>query len=151
MSISPLKQYAGESRRILDKIVFSITTDGTISPGEALRQAAAILCQQFMVFRHPFVVPEKPAHLSDIRIPRYICLMDREDLDLSVRTYNVLKRNGIRSVAQILEMGEEQLTTIRNFGQKGLQDQMPNVFRRVVFYQSKRWYRIMIRKGEVHG
>ena len=106
----------------LDTIVLSITTDGTISPSEALRQSADILRQQFMVFSHPFGIPGKPAHLSDTRIPMYICAMDIEDLRLSVRTVNALRRNGVTKVGRILEMDEEQLTTIRNFGQKGLQE-----------------------------
>ena len=48
--------------------------------------------------------------------------MDIEDLDLSVRTVNALRRNGVTKVGRILEMDEEQLTTIRNFAQKGLQE-----------------------------
>ena len=106
----------------LDKIILEITTDETISPSEALRQSADLLRQHFMVFSHPFGIPGKPEHLSDTRIPRYICAMDIEDLGLSVRAINALGRNGIRRVVQILEMDEEGLTTLRNFGQKSLQD-----------------------------
>ena len=107
----------------LDKIMLSITTDETISPDEALRQSADLLRQQFVVLAsHPYEIPEKPAHLSDTRIPRYIYTMDIEFLRLSTRAMSALRRNGIRKIGQILEMSEEDLTTIRNFGQKSLQE-----------------------------
>jgi DNA-directed RNA polymerase subunit alpha len=104
-----------------ERIVLSITTDETISPDEALRQSADILQRQFVVLAsHPYEIPEKPTHLSDTSIPRYIYTMDIENLRLSLRAVNALRRVGIRKVGQILEMSEEDLITIRNFGQKSL-------------------------------
>jgi len=109
----------------LDKIVLEITTDGAISPDEALRQSADILRQQFFVVAsHEYETdrPKKSAHLSTIRIPPSIYDMGLEELHLPFRTYNALKRSGNTKVGQLLVMDERELLLIRNFGKKGFQE-----------------------------
>ncbi len=122
--------YTIESMRVgsltnLAKIALDITTDGSISPDEALRQSAFILRQQFAVFAQYF--PKKaekkpPAQTSGIPIYPSVYHTSIFELALSVRTLNALKRSGIHAVGQILEMDESELASIRNFGTKSLQE-----------------------------
>ncbi|HLL80686.1 MAG TPA: DNA-directed RNA polymerase subunit alpha [Ktedonobacteraceae bacterium] len=107
-----------------DKIVLELWTDGTISPDEALRQSADILVRHFTQlanYRATLVEPEKPP-LSSMPIPPKIYDTPIEELDLSVRAYNCLKRSNITKVGQVLSMNEEDLLGVRNFGEKSLQE-----------------------------
>jgi DNA-directed RNA polymerase subunit alpha len=105
-----------------DKIILEITTDGTITPDEALRQSADILVRHFTQlsnYRAMAVEQEKPP-LSSLPIPPKIYDTPIEELDLSVRAYNCLKRSNITKVGQVLSMNEEDLLGVRNFGEKSL-------------------------------
>jgi DNA-directed RNA polymerase subunit alpha len=107
-----------------DKVVLEITTDGTITPDEALRQSADILVRHFTQlanYRAVLTEPEK-APLSSLPIPQKIYDTPIEDLDLSVRAYNCLKRSNITKVGQVLSMNEDDLLGVRNFGEKSLQE-----------------------------
>jgi DNA-directed RNA polymerase subunit alpha len=110
-----------------DKIILQIWTDGTITPDEALRQAAQVLVQHFqMVAEHgPGPLPS-PGPVqgkgTEYPIPQRIFDTLIEDLDLSVRSYNCLKRSGITKVGQVLMMNEDDLLAVRNFGEKSLQE-----------------------------
>jgi DNA-directed RNA polymerase subunit alpha len=107
-----------------DKIILEIWTDGTIPPDEALRQSADILVRHFTQlanYRATLTEPEKPP-LSSIPIPPKIYDTPIEELDLSVRAYNCLKRSNITKVGQVLSMNEEDLLGVRNFGEKSLQE-----------------------------
>jgi len=107
-----------------DKIILDIWTDGTITPDEALRQSADILVRHFTqlaTYRATSIEPEKPP-LSSIPIPQKIYDTPIEELDLSVRAYNCLKRSNITKVGQVLSMNEEDLLGVRNFGEKSLQE-----------------------------
>jgi DNA-directed RNA polymerase subunit alpha len=121
--------YAVEHTRVgqmtnYDKIVLDIWTDGTIPPDEALRQSADILVRHFTQlanYRATLIEPEKPP-LSSMPIPQKIYDTPIEELDLSVRAYNCLKRSNITKVGQVLSMNEEDLLGVRNFGEKSLQE-----------------------------
>jgi len=107
-----------------DKIVLDITTDGTITPDEALRQSADTLVQHFTLlanYRATLVEPEKPP-LSSLPIPQKLYDTPIEELELSVRAYNCLKRSNITKVGQVLSMNEDDLLGVRNFGEKSLQE-----------------------------
>ena len=107
-----------------DKIVLDIWTDGTIPPDEALRQSSDILVRHFTQlanYRATLAEPEKPP-LSSMPIPQKIYDTPIEELDLSVRAYNCLKRSNITKVGQVLSMNEEDLLGVRNFGEKSLQE-----------------------------
>jgi DNA-directed RNA polymerase subunit alpha len=107
-----------------DKIVLEIWTDGTITPDEALRQSADILVRHFTQlanYRAVLIEPEK-APLSSMPIPPKIYETPIEELDLSVRAYNCLKRSNITKVGQVLSMNEDDLLGVRNFGEKSLQE-----------------------------
>ncbi len=107
-----------------DKIVLEIWTDGTVTPDEALRQSADILVRHFTQlanYRAVLIEPEK-APLSSMPIPPKIYETPIEELDLSVRAYNCLKRSNITKVGQVLSMNEDDLLGVRNFGEKSLQE-----------------------------
>jgi len=107
-----------------DKIVLDIWTDVTITPDEALRQSADILVRHFTQlanYRAVLAEPEKPP-LSSMPIPPKIYETPIEELDLSVRAYNCLKRSNITKVGQVLSMNEDDLLGVRNFGEKSLQE-----------------------------
>lgn len=107
-----------------DRVVLEITTDGTIAPDDALRQSSEILVRHFTQlsnFRTAAIEQER-APLSSVPILQKIYDTPIEDLDLSVRAYNCLKRSNITKVGQVLTMNEEDLLSVRNFGEKSLQE-----------------------------
>jgi DNA-directed RNA polymerase subunit alpha len=109
----------------LDQIVLSITTDQTISPDDALRMAADILQQQFLVFvSHEYEkdISEKTKNASDHLIPARTYHTHIEELDLSRRAASMLRRANIQNVGQILEMDDKDLLSIRNCGERTLQE-----------------------------
>ncbi len=111
-----------------DRLTLEIWTDGSIKPDEALREAARILLDHFaliagMEAELPVEVEEEEVEREGI--PPLVYDTPLEDLDLSVRSYNCLKRAGISKVGEILERmqaGEEELLNIRNFGRKSLEE-----------------------------
>jgi DNA-directed RNA polymerase subunit alpha len=107
-----------------DKLTVEIETDGTISTGEALAKAADILVAQFSLFtrtgralqageRSGPVAPTLPVNMLEMPI---------EELDLPMRAYNSLKRNNIVKVGQLLQLSDEDLLRMRNFGKKSLDE-----------------------------
>ena len=100
-----------------------IWTDGTISPVEAVSQSAHILIEYFQLFyelaKVPLRVGEKQPRLP---IPLEQYNMPIEELALSVRTFNCLKRAGITKVGELFQKSEEDLLSIKNFGQKALEE-----------------------------
>lgn len=111
-----------------DRLIMEIWTDGTIRPNEVLSQAAQILVTHLRLVAGigEEVEPVEPEEVEEEEgIPREIYETPIEQLDLSVRVFNSLKRTGITSVGEVLEMlerGEEAMLTIRNFGEKSLQE-----------------------------
>ena len=110
----------------LDKVTMEITTDGTISPDEALRESVAILRRQFEVFAYGTYYVDVPAehekHLSDVPIPQHIYDISIDELDLYTRVTNSLKRDGITKVGHVLQREGTDLMALRNIGEKAMQD-----------------------------
>ena len=106
-----------------DKLTIEIETDGTISPEEALSRSAEILVNQF----RPFVtvgmaaVPVAAA-TGTAALPENMIDMPIEELDLPMRAYNSLKRNNIVKVSQLLQLQDDDLLRMRNFGKKSLDE-----------------------------
>ncbi|PZC43576.1 MAG: DNA-directed RNA polymerase subunit alpha [Chloroflexi bacterium] len=104
----------------LDRLILEVWTDGTINGEDAVRQAAQILDQELHLFVHlgaPPAPPEAlPGETLGLTPERYNTSI--EDLSLSVRAYNCLKRSGLMTVGQVLEKSDEQLLGLRNFGEK---------------------------------
>ncbi len=111
-----------------ERLLLDVNTDGTITPQEALTQAGAMLMQYFAhisAFGEEVVVPEiaggKPP-LSTRSLPSQEYELPIEDLQLSARAENSLKRAGITKVGQVIGMNREDLLSIRNFGQHSLDE-----------------------------
>lgn len=129
---SPVRkvQYEVERARIgqatdYDRLVMSIWTNGTITPREAFSRAAQILVRHFglvMEFGLAEALRLEEAAATSLTIPSAIYDAPIEDLDLSVRAYNCLKRSGITRVGQVLEMSEDDLLAVWNFGRKSLEE-----------------------------
>jgi DNA-directed RNA polymerase subunit alpha len=111
-----------------DRLVLEIWTDGTVSPIDAVGQSADILMDQFALFsqmgRPEIAISHGGgASLGSTSVGGLLMAPDRyntpiEDLALSVRAYNCLKRSGLMTVGQVLEKTEDELLALRNFGRK---------------------------------
>jgi DNA-directed RNA polymerase subunit alpha len=104
-----------------DRLVLEVWTDGTISASDAVSKAAEILADQFGIFSRlgrpePTVVGRGLGSGSALPPDRYNTPI--EDLNLSVRAYNCLKRSGLMTVGAVLEKNEDELLALRNFGRK---------------------------------
>jgi len=104
-----------------DRLVLEIWTDGTIQASDAVSKAAEILADQFTIFSRlgrpePTVVGRGLGSGSALPPDRYNTPI--EDLNLSVRAYNCLKRSGLMTVGAVLEKNEDELLALRNFGRK---------------------------------
>ncbi len=130
---SPIRKvsYRVERARIgqvsnFDRLIMEIWTDGTVSPVEALSTSAQILVKHLaLIAEFGDVTVEVEPEVEESRIPQRIAETPIEDLDLSVRAFNCLKRAGITKVGEILEKldrDEDELLAIRNFGQKSLEE-----------------------------
>jgi len=107
-----------------DRLVLEVWTDGTLGAVDAVGQSADILMDQFSLFS-AMGRPDVPQLTSGTTASTSGLMMapDRyntpiEDLQLSVRAYNCLKRSGLMTVGQVLEKSEDELLGLRNFGRK---------------------------------
>jgi len=107
-----------------DKLTIEIDTDGTITPEEALSRAAEILVAQFSLFTSTgkALAGTTAAVGGASALPQNMLDMPIEDLDLPMRAYNSLKRNNIVKVGQLLQLQDEDLLRMRNFGKKSLDE-----------------------------
>jgi DNA-directed RNA polymerase subunit alpha len=100
-----------------DRLTLEIETNGSITPDDALSEAAQILTEELRLFIG-FSTEEKPvatAPASEWDVPV-------ETLNLSVRSFNCLKRAGISKVSELLDMTEDEIIKMRNFGKKSLDE-----------------------------
>jgi DNA-directed RNA polymerase subunit alpha len=102
-----------------DRLVMEIWTNGSLSPQEALSHAADILVDLFNPLKE---IPDSTTtdDIDDIEDPTN--QIPIEELQLSVRAYNCLKRAQINSVADLLDYSQEDLLEIKNFGQKSAEE-----------------------------
>jgi DNA-directed RNA polymerase subunit alpha len=111
-----------------ERLLLDLSTDGSISPQDALTQAGAMLMQYFAhvaAFGEEISVPQVTGGkqpLSTRPLPSQEYELPIEDLALSARAENSLKRAGITKVGQVIGMNMEDLLSIRNFGQKSLDE-----------------------------
>jgi len=109
-----------------DNLVLEIWTDGSITPREALTEAGKILVRHFSLMSG-FASEAEAEVVIESEIPSRVYETPIEELELSVRAYNCLKRAGITKVGEVLERlkkGTGELLAIRNFGQKSLDELM---------------------------
>lgn len=109
-----------------DNLIMDVWTDGSISPREALTESARVLVKLFNLVSG-FGGEGEPGAVPESEIPSRVYDTPIEELELSVRAYNCLKRAGITKVGEILERlkkGTDEILAIRNFGQKSLDELM---------------------------
>lgn len=130
---TPIKnvKYTIENTRVeqktdYEKLIIELKTDGSIHPEEALKEAAKILIQHFMLFSDESITLEsKPKDIANevdenILHMRKILKTPLSDLDLSVRAYNCLKAAEIKSLGDLVKYDIADLLKFRNFGKKSL-------------------------------
>ena len=128
---SPVKRvtYEVEPTRVeqmtnFDRLILDVETDGSLAPSEALSAAGSTLVELFQLFAGVgagaggLVLGPEPGEDEVSGV-----LADPiEDMDLTVRSYNCLKREGITTVGELVQKSEEDLLEIRNFGQKSIDE-----------------------------
>ena len=118
--------YRVEHRIDYEKLTIEVTTDGSITPKDALKEAASILIQHFLLFSD-----EKISIKTDSKTPteefdeatlhiRQLLKTKLLDLDLSVRALNCLKSAGVETLGDLVAFNKQDLLKFRNFGRKSL-------------------------------
>lgn len=126
----PRVTYVVENTRIgqatdFDRLLLEVWTDGTVKPGDALSHAAQVLVQYSQTiadFNRLAGEPDEQPAPTGLTIPADVYDTPIEDLDLSTRTYNCLKRADITKIGQVLQMDEKALLSVRNLGQKSMEE-----------------------------
>lgn len=129
---SPVKRvnYTVQDTRVgnvtdYDRLILEVWTDGSLRPEEAVSKAAGILVMHLKLFQNMDGLPEEeeatfPEEEEDDSSK--VLDMTIEDLDLSVRSFNCLKRANINTVADLAEKTEDDMMKVRNLGRKSLEE-----------------------------
>ncbi len=107
-----------------ERLYLEVWTDGTMSPVDAISLSASILVEQLSVFVDYAKVSqiEEEKEFVRLSIPKEKYNMPVDQLTLSVRTMNCLRRGGITTVGEVITKGEKELLLLRNFGQKSMRE-----------------------------
>ena len=100
-----------------EELHLEVWTDGSVFPAEAVIESANLLVNQFFLFTKADDVQEGSEGVT-MDIPAEHYNLTVEELDLSSRTLNCLKRAGLNKVGEVIEKSKEELLNIRNFGEK---------------------------------
>ena len=117
-----------EQKTDYEKLIIEITTDGSIHPKEALKEAAKILIQHFMLFSDSKITLEAPVEVENKELDeeslrmRHLLLTKLSDMELSVRALNCLKAANIETFADLVSHQRSELMKFRNFGKKSLNE-----------------------------
>ena len=132
---SPVKRvnYTVQDTRVgnvtdYDRLILEVGTDGSLRPEEAVSKAAGILVMHLKLFQNMDGLPEEEEE-EEATFPEEeeddsskVLDMTIEDLDLSVRSFNCLKRANINTVADLAEKTEDDMMKVRNLGRKSLEE-----------------------------
>lgn len=110
-----------------DKLIIEVWTNGTITPQEALKKGSEILIKDFSFFNklpEMQFPPEKEVEVDEVTVDegRQVLQKTIEELDLTLRSFNCLKRAGFNTVEDIVKNSEAELKKIKNFGKKSLDE-----------------------------
>ena len=111
-----------------DKLTLEVWTDGSLRPEEAVSKSASIMVAHLKLFQNlAGILPEEEVTdgtFTEVVEDSNAKIMDMtiEDLDLSVRSYNCLKRAGINSVADLVQKTEDDMMKVRNLGRKSMEE-----------------------------
>lgn len=114
-----------------DKVTLEITTDGSITPAESVAWAAKILIDHLQLLTK---VDEQVSEMDSVmkeaqgEVQNKGLVMMIEDLDLSVRSYNCLKRAGIQTVEELTQKTEDEMMRVRNLGKKSLKEVKDKIY-----------------------
>jgi DNA-directed RNA polymerase subunit alpha len=117
-----------EQRTDFEKLILEVSTDGTIHPEDAVKQASRIMIQHLMLITDENItfdtgVSEKHDVVDEQTLKlRQVLKTPLEDLDLSVRAFNCLKAAKINSLSELVQYEQDELMKFRNFGQKSLSE-----------------------------
>ncbi|MCF0167225.1 MAG: DNA-directed RNA polymerase subunit alpha [Bacteroidales bacterium] len=115
-----------EQKTDYENLKLEITTDGSIHPKDALKEAAKILIHHFMLFSDEKITLEVPAQVESKELDeesmrmRHLLLTKLSDMELSVRALNCLKAANIETFADLVSHQRSELMKFRNFGKKSL-------------------------------
>lgn len=127
---TPIKKmnYVVEDTRVgqttdFDKLILDVWTDGSITPEEAIGMASKILTDKLSIFTKLTDQPVQTANPEPEEASAGRNLdMTIEELDLSVRAFNCLKRAGINTVGELVQKNQENMMKVRNLGKKSLEE-----------------------------
>ena len=105
-----------------ERLVLELWTDGTIGPLEAVQTAAATLVRHFFIFSNFHPDADTETTTTRVQISPEIFQMPLDKLQLSPRTANCLKRAHLSKVGEVVDMSDEDLLKIRNFGERSLSE-----------------------------
>lgn len=106
-----------------DKLILEVSTNGSLTPAEAVSMASQVINEHMMLFMEQALDESRESIFAvDEKEKETTLNSPIEDLELSVRSYNCLKRQGIDSLEQLLECSEVDLMNIRNFGSKSIEE-----------------------------
>lgn len=121
-----IENYRVEQKTDFEKLVFEIQTDGSIHPKDALKEAAKILIQHFMLFSDEKISVESEEKLVSEEFDegtlhtRQLLKTKLVDMDLSVRALNCLKAADVETLGELVSYNKNDLLKFRNFGKKSL-------------------------------
>ena len=121
-------------RTDFDKLTMEITSNGSMPPGDALREAAGILISNLQIFTGAHEAGETPEQIAEaaLEMPAEAKSGSEdeiliEELEIGVRSYNCLKREGIQTVGDLVKRSEAELMNIPNFGKKSIEEVKENL------------------------
>jgi DNA-directed RNA polymerase subunit alpha len=123
-----IENYRVEQKTDYEKLVLEITTDGSIQPKEALKEAAKILIQHFMLFSDEKIAldvtenEENEEFDEEVLHMRQLLKSKLVDMDLSVRALNCLKSAEVETLGELVVYNKTDLLKFRNFGKKSLSE-----------------------------
>lgn len=121
-----VEPYRVEQKTDYDKLVLEVTTDGSIQPKEALKEAAKILIYHFMLFSDEKITIDDSANLENEEFDEEVLHMRQllktrlVDMNLSVRALNCLKAADVETLGDLVQFNKNDLLKFRNFGKKSL-------------------------------
>ena len=121
-----IENFRVEQKTDYEKLIFEIQTDGSISPKEALKEAAKILIYHFMLFSDEKITLDTDEKFANEEFDEEVLHMRQllktklVDLDLSVRALNCLKAAEVESLGELVKYNKNDLLKFRNFGKKSL-------------------------------
>jgi DNA-directed RNA polymerase subunit alpha len=105
-------------RTDLDKLILEITTDGTIKPSQALKEASGILVDYFQQFVEPKKAPKEKKKIEEF--PAEVLKLTVEEIDLPTRIANTLRKGGYGTVEDLAKATLSDLVKIKNLGEKSI-------------------------------